>query len=212
MSRHYTVTLPLIASVVLACGAPDRLALETGFVSSRLAPGSTYTDIVSKWRTDGHKYGVHYESIRAFDTTLRMEFDVARMGDFILDLGFGAHVVAELDRHGDLIGGAMAIRLRYLATDRVEPYFIWEKTADKFTHLWPPQEVDYGFTDAVGFGIRFPNPESSWSYHIDYRWWHNSWGSSVLSDDFRDFFGLDKKGPNPGFEGGGIFLGAAYSF
>ena len=196
--------LPLLSVfMILNCGCTfvPRATVEVGaidggwntFLMDDVAPGDMPSDM------------------NGVEGAIRIEADVIEYGPFVVDVGIGPHVFGSYNRDGLVYGAEISSRIRIKATDWLEPYFIQVHGADRFEHAWEPQEVKYGFTTQLGLGARIIASER-WSFNVDYRWWHSSWGEEFHGSDFRDLFGLEEKGPNFGFECGEIFVGASYEF
>ena len=170
-----------------------------------------------------HEVGVISQSImEAADPALPMsgirlrsgvEWSLYSGSGASLDVGIGGHCISDSDKPGQIVGVDTTARFTLATENTVSPYLIFSASADKFTEKWGDSTVDYGFTNTFGFGLRYKEAGSSSAIYLDYRWSHNSNGSTFHSDDFRDAFGLDKdQGSNPGFEGGIISLGYSVDF
>lgn len=193
--------LPFVLLVATGCTFVPRATVEYGVINGGwdtaltdgVAPGDTPTDM------------------NGMQGAIRLEADIIEYGPFVVDVGIGPHVFGSHDYDGVVYGAEISSRIRVKATEWLEPYFIHVHGADRFEHAWAPQEVKYGFTTQLGLGARIIASEK-WSFNIDYRWWHSSWGEEFHGSDFRSSLGLKEKGPNFGFEGGAIFIGASYEF
>lgn len=194
----YCLTIiPLLTS----CTFVPRATIGSGYIDWNLG-------VSDQINTKGHPYPV-----RGFDTSARLEADVAKVGPFIIDLGVGSHIVTTDDYRGDLYGVVASNRIRWKAADWFEPYLLQLHSADYFEHTWATEGVHYGFTTQFGAGVRFASlPIEGLSMSVDWRWWHNSWGKSFYGDWFRKALDLRKEGPNVGFESGGIFVELSYDF
>lgn len=200
-------SIALIAILLVSTGCsmhPTRQVTEIGFIDASMLSDSALEGNLKMNNAARARYGVEW--------TL---FDVS---DVAFDFGLGGHAIVDSEMPGGIIGVDTTYKLTFGTSNKTRPYAIFSASFDKFTEKWEPATVDYGFTNTFGFGIFHDLSETKQSklqhgIYADYRWLHNSNGSTFHNDSFRDFFGLDKdQGPNPGYEGGMLTIGYSVDF
>lgn len=192
--------MKLLFVLLLCCGCTitePRWVNEVGYVDSKIGTRTLFDS------TD-------QQPITAVEYSFRAEAETWRSKHFAIDLGLGPVAVVPLREHsGEVFGGEAIGRLIWKAGE-IEPYLSVTQGAVYHEQAWEPVTEKYAFPTEFGIGIRkrFGNN----LINLEYRWWHNSWGASKLGSDFRSAFNLGNDGPNPGYEGGALFLSVSVPF
>ena len=152
MKPYCLAIVPLLTS----CTFIPRATIELGYIDWNLG----ISDEINT-RGDPHP-------MNGTDTSIRLEADVLEVGPFVVDLGIGPHIVTSNDYSGEVYGGMISNRVRWRATDWLEPYLVQAHSMDYFEHTWATEQVKYGFTTQFGAGVRIVFTEKI-SMNIDWR-------------------------------------------
>jgi hypothetical protein len=150
---------------------------------------------------------------------LPLDGTLARIGGRI-DLtdpgGWGVEVGAGLQTaklHGQAepsLGPDVGVKVSY-DFDGLRPFV--EMTAGFLTcpEAWDPYRSDYFFSNGLTIGLEYEISDNT-SLLLGYSVYHASNGADFHGKGRLNKFGLDPKGPNPGFEGGGFMIGIEVTF
>jgi opacity protein-like surface antigen len=128
--------------------------------------------------------------------SLRLNQNVNTPLPLTLNFGTGAFLLEQPEAYGLEV----VAKLLCPVTEHLEPYFL---LGSGFTYGdWKPQGTDWGFILRTGAGARYEIKSGVW-ISVEYGQWHASNGTKVFGHG---------KGPNPGFESAGIWLGWEYEF
>jgi hypothetical protein len=193
--------IAVLAAIAMLTGcsiSPTRSVVEVGFIDHSLL-------------REGDLEG-NLKLNNAIRTRVGVEWRLFDLSDGAFDIGLGLHSIKDGEMPGAIVGVDTTYKFVMGTHMKTKPYIIFSASFDKFTERWDPSTVDYGFTNSLGLGFQHDLSESQGIY-LDYRWLHNSNGSTFHNDSFRKTFGLDKdSGPNPGWEGGMFTLGYSVDF
>jgi len=140
------------------------------------------------------------------------EWEVFHQDGLSIDLGLGLSILNADNLPSHSLGVDTSVRVNLVPENKISPYFIFTASYDEMASNWGDATVGYGFTNTFGFGLSYDLTKET-SLYVDYRWLHNSNGSTFHSDEFRDAFGLDKdSGSNRGFETGILTIGYSWDF
>jgi hypothetical protein len=136
--------------------------------------------------------------------------DLAPDSAFVAELGAGLQA---LDPHGHepIPGVDASLRLGY---DWGGCQLFVQGTAG-YLHMGDnplgPYRSDYLFSNGLAVGVAVPLDEST-TLSVGYQVYHGSNGDKFHGKGRLRKVGLDPKGANPGFEGGGLFIGLEVRF
>jgi hypothetical protein len=193
-------TMAVIVMLTGCVSSPARIVYEVGAGDSGM---------LSEKTLDGN---VHLSDV--VRVKVGAEWSVFNIPDGMsLEVGIGVANLSAGNMPGSATGIDTMFRLTAVPQNKISPYVVFTASYDKFSEVWEPTEVDYGFTNTFGAGFSYDLDSKSRLY-IDYRWLHNSWGSTFHTQGFRDTFGLagTESDPNPGFESGIFTIGYGIDF
>ena len=168
--------------------------------------------VVVETGTINQAFGLQVKDTRRLNAqtlSIRPTIDLIDTRFVTLDGGIGPTLITSpMNAWG--AGVEQHLRLRYKMTPIIEPYLI-NVNGILYTQGLGGTDVWYGFFTAFGAGAQI-NLSERLSVTVDYRWHHISNGMTFHSDNFRQFFGLEKPSKNEGHEDGGVFAGVVWRF
>ena len=169
---------------LLLCGCQSvHYETDKGYVSSSLT--------INRWGT---------EPLEAMIGAAHIATEDVLVGPFNYDLGAGPVVVVPTDGKGMALGIDTSVKFLY-TTFPVQPYLELGAGFLDAPERWEGQGTNWGFILQGGLGLRYAITKDS-KLGISYKQWHESNGAAIFGSP----------GPNPGFEGGSLWLSYAFEF
>lgn len=121
-------------------------------------------------------------------------------GPFNYSLGIGPAVVVPTDGNAAALGFDESSKIIFVLWP-VQPYFEFGLGFLNTTERWEGQGTNWGFIVQGGVGVRYQLTGTG-RIGLSYKQWHESNGATIFGSP----------GPNPGFEGGSLWLSYTFEF